>query len=892
MKHLLTALLLLSGLTGQTWAQTGHEQRSSTLKGGRIPWLITADTRPPKFSVRAGRLSFPGELFVVDGETGKEISLPTRSYAGLMVYWSTTPNDHWRYASVTVRNRLDRQMKLELGLRVRSELPMTTFFDGARVDESGSERVADRFTGRFPLTTVSDAGRCIALGYLPDQWLSYLRHTYSPWEGGFILETATRIVVDPGEQEQVDFLIGGFTTEWGHSEALHWYYESFPAFFRPNSQVDPRAGLNGGSYRVWSPRPDPELCRRLSVGWDWCYAPFRRTGDIYGRPQFWDYTPARRMSTMRSLPIDEYHAERRKRFERGRECDVAMMCYIPSQIWCEEQLARERYADALTTDTRVKTHFTTPWVTGHDDELRVFPYKTSFGDQSVVDMADLVRENNIQGFAFDTANGGGRYFGPHVDECPGRAWDDRGVYVDEGVAIAKLMDWCHANTDGAGRPLAVVSNPGGAPCYLTPFRSDAAMIEADPTSVHSGSAMVLRRFLGHKTMVFWENYDLERILDYENLTTEQMADALRGLADYTIIASLRLAALPTPRITSGMRKLARWTPLLREIALAGWQPVPAATCDVDLPVSRAGEGLRQFIMTGNENSQALMGTLEIRNRWLAGGAMLFCRENEAETENQVRDGMTRAPVAIPPRGALVLRSIADFSPSPTSLDCGVTVTEDLDGRTIRLRSDAAQAANCTLRVPRWGDFELASVLWDGQPVECESCPGGWRSREPVRLAGRQDGVISLRSKVFDITKAQLLGFPWVSDDTCGFDVVCSRRDPSLDLAVNRLVGYFPYYYAGAVTPAREVAPAAIVDAPGNARPTVVLRVDPDQGRRVSVSLQQDPQPTLTVSGRTPADAKHGVLLTLAALDTTYEYGGGIVGTAAIRATGLDGKELP
>jgi len=569
-----------------------------------------------------------------------------------------------------------------------------------------------------------------------------------------------------------------------------------------------------------------------------------------------------------------------------------MTCYIPSQIWCEEQLARQHYADALILDSRTKTYFETPWVTGPDNEMRVFPYKTSFGRQSLIDMAAMVRENNIQGFAFDVANGGAKYFGPHVNECPGRAWDDRGVYVDEGVAIAKLMDWCHAHADSSGRTLAVVSNPGDSPCYLTPFRSDSAMIEYDPLSVQRQAAPTLRNFLGHKTMVIWENYELEELLDYEHMSTEQMADAVNGLTDYTIIASLRIAAVPTPRVCRGIRKLARWLPLLTEIALAGWQPVPAATCDCGLPMSRAGFGMRQFLMTGNETPHSASGAIAAENEWFGPGALLFMPEGATSAVNEFNGNATRVPFSLPSRGALVLRSVVSLDSAPDGLKASLHRLEDVDVTQITVELQSPTAWECRLMVPDWGRMRLERVELNGKPVAVRQTEGGWASERRITMSTHSVLAISCRSRALRLSEQELHEFPWVRDGQAGFEIVVAERaEPDVRYAAERLAAYFPYYFSIATDPPLKMAPARILhDQPNPALARVVMRTMPHAASRMDVS-PGDGAGTLLITGRTPADVKAAVYELLAALDRRYACGGTLVGTPAIRATGLAGKEL-
>ncbi len=831
------------------------------------------------------------ELYVLDGDTGRELALPTAAAADLALAVNRTDNGKWAVVSVTITSRRSQQAKLELGLRLRTGAVMKTFFDGERPVEIKTEQKSDRFTGRFPLTTIADETTCLALGYAPDQWLSYLRHSCLPAARLVTLETATRIVVDPGKAEKVDFLVGAFAGGWGHLEALHWYYEAYPAFFGPRADVDGRASLNGGSYLVWTASPDAEMCRRMRVGWEWCYAPFKRTGDIFGRAELWDYKPARAHDKSRLVTLEEYHAARHNQFENGKLCDVAMMCYLPSQVWCEEQLARAKYADALTTDPGAKTYFDTPWVTGPDNELRVFPFMTSFGQQSLVDMADLVKENNIQGFAFDTANGGAKYTGPHVNECPGRAWDQRGVYVDEGVAIAKLMDWCHQAKDSSGQTLAVVSNPGAAPCYLTPLRSDSAMIEADPTAVRNGSALTLRNFLGHKTMVMWENYDLEELLSYKTMKPEQMAEALRGLADYTIIASLRVAAIPTPRVCLGNRKLVQWLPLLTEVAAAGWQPVAAATCSAGLPLTRTGSGLKQFIAGGNETDKAIDTTVVIENGWLGPGATLFMPENAELALNEVAGGLTKANMSLAARGAQVLRSVANLTPAPTALRVNLARPADLHLATLTLRLETTGEQASTLTLPDWGTLVPERITLDQADVQFQPVENGWRSTTPLRLTGKQELKVTLRSSVFKASRRQLASFPWVRGAAAGFGIqVDPNAGPELTAAARQLAQYFTYYHAHAVEPAATVAPAAVNGPGAEGLGKVIIRVVPTADRPMSVGTAGGGT-TLNVVGRTAADARQALYRLMAALDASYPYGGGLTGTEAIRTVGLAGKEI-
>jgi hypothetical protein len=395
-------------------------------------------------------------------------------------------------------------------------------------------------------------------------------------------------------------------------------------------------------------------------------------------------------------------------------------------------------------------------------------------------------------------------------------------------------------------------------------------------------------------MVFWENYELEELLDFDHMTADQMADALNGLADYTIIQSLKMAAIPTPRICLGTRKLAHWLPLLTEIARAGWQPVPAATCDQGLPLSRAGHGWRQFLMTGNETPKTVSGTIVAENAWLGGGAMLFAREGGRETPNEVAGNVTRLGFSLPSRGALVLRSALRFDPAPEGLKATISVQPGLDRSVMRVRLQSPRRGSCQLGLPDWGPVAPEKATLAGKEVRVARAPEGWRSEGPVSLAGEQELVIVLRSNTFGISEDQLFAFPWVVKDggsgkpAVGFTIeVAAEAAPEVTYAASRLAAYSPYTYAHAVEPPASLEPPK-VQAAGATGPAVVLRVDPSLPTSCRIALSG---PRLTVTGRTPQAVKDGVFELLAALDRKHEYGGGLVGTEAIRKTGLAGKEV-
>ncbi|MHB8996158.1 MAG: hypothetical protein ACYC63_13005 [Armatimonadota bacterium] len=894
---LLLSLIILSA--SSLLAQCRLDNKQLLVKTTR--GALTFSTTAPSFTATV--LPLKGEFVLRDGRPAGPLPLPalenlklqgpqavaTSKLPGLDLSFTTAANGPWVDVTVAIHNTGAQQRWLEPGWRMTSATRDVTMFEGSGRPFPGTRDIInERLPGQFPVAALYNKQACFAVGISPDQTFSYFRRSMKGEGDSLVWENVNRIVVDPGETVRLRYLLAPLSTTWGFREMLQEYYRRYPQSFVATPGVDPRANLNGASYLAWTTNPDAELCRRLRAGWEWCYAPFRRTGDIVGRPELWDYEPVRPMSTDRLVPREQYLETRRQKFAAGQNmADVGMMFYIPSQIWCEERLAKELYPDSLITDKGVKLYFDTPWVTGHDNELRVFPMNTSFGKRSREDMAQVSRDLELAGFAFDTANGGAKYYGPAVNSCPGRSWDTNGVYVDEAVAIADLMHYVHTLPGKYGYKQAVVANPG-APTYLTAFACDSSMIEADPTSVVDGQSPSQRYALGHKTMVFWENYELEDLLD-SGLTPEQMRAAMDGLADYTILSSLRLSALPTPRIAIGNRKLGQWLPLLTDIAQAGWQPVPAATTDDRLFVTRSGEGLDTYLASGNETADTITSALDVHNNFLGEGAFLFAAQNGAATETQVKQGRSAVAISLKSREPGVWRAGAQLIPAAAAA-ATTSVERHADRTVIKLDLRPTATLKSRLRFALPPDHKLVSVTLNGKPLSMTTHPDYVEAPLYVPAGATARLEARFTSTTFGTPEETILALPWLRDKQVAFAIVANGKTPEEQYAVQRLAGYFPYYLKAAQqVPSPTDTPIVVEGQPLPQSLVVRVQVDPNQPTPQRIALQT-PQ-RLVVSGKTPADVKAAMYKLLSLLDKQYPYAGRLPATPLFKSTGVAGHEM-
>lgn len=813
-----------------------------------------------------------------------------------------------RHVSFAVKftNNTQKEQWIEARLRFLLRLPRPCgFWDGVELSENPAEsKVHNTLRGKFPLCCAYSGQTTIAIGIEPLQYFSYLETTFTPSDAKSEVRSAVRIVVDPGKAETVAFAAYAFDGDQGYASALGKYYDLFPDAFRASPAVDPRVSDNGATYTAWTGRPQPEICRRFHAGWEWCYAPFRRTGDWLGKKEYWDYQPARDFGEARKLSLEKFQEWRRDQMLNGRLCNVAMMFYVPSCVWCEERLAKEVYADSLTTDPKVKTYFDTPWVTGHDNELRMYPWGNKFGEACMADMKQIADSLDIAGFAFDTAEGGAKYRGPGVKNSPGRAWDEEGVYCDEGMAIGKMMDYVHSLKKG-DRPLAVVSNPTAAPVYICAFKSDAAMFEGTPWGRHGGVApLSLRRFLGRKTMVWWEDFLLEKVTKWESMTPEQIRDAYQGLADFVVMKSAQIGSLPTPRISLGVPRIVDQIPALVDLVHAGWEPVSAVVPDERLWIGRFGRGVDTMVSASNATPNAEEFPIVIENSCLGKCAYVFTAYDGGELRCLVEEGRTKVSLPLKSRQTAILRAQMGIYPVvPVVCKISEAVAAESVKLSAELESHRTEKVRIICRIP--DGYQPDSVVVNGQKVEHIILKG--KLNFDIPISGQNVLAVEFKSDTFDSPETALWGYPFVEGAKASCQIVLGDNAGDEEkYAAQRLQLYFKVYcgQAGETKADVEIPIRKASELKGDEKNLVVVDATPGEdvvkkvagaavrpeGRERSVKVVKDGA-VLCISASTPAGVREATFRLLRVLDTKYVYYGGFPKSDAAAKAGLVGKLL-
>ncbi len=800
---------------------------------------------------------------------------------GLTVAIEQTPFEEGRVElRVSLRNTGDERRRLEFATLVAPELDDATarYWDGgfadARPIAGPQETDEPRERGAWPLSAVGDASGATFMGVTPDTLISFGEPTfvYAP-DGESRYRFAVRSVVDPGQEERFGLIVGTTTNvRWGFLNAV-WqaYHDAFPQHAAPAEGAPDAIWGTSAQYHAWWQGIDREELRRLGCTWDWCYAPFKRSGDFWGRDEEWTYEPLGKPFSERlrgildgSYNMGEISAEQ---FRNEREAffdeygyDTGSLFYTPSGIWIEKQLAQEKFADALAVNDNMKTELSL-WVTGYDDELLVQPTGTSYGERLNDDYRLIAQTLDVAGFAFDVCTAGQRNYSEAVQgPLPGRSWDERGVFFDLGISMAEQMQYIRG-LDWGDAPFERGLIVGGGASF-TSWHVDGALLELTLTGPqrHKWSSMCMS--LGGKPRVIWKGYELRDVLqDTDGMPRADFLNVWAKLADYVNLKSFQWGMFPGYNYLPGMGKLQADLPLLRECVRAGWQPVCPVEHAGDGPlwIGRYGTGAQTLIAVGNPAEEAVAADLTLHNEPLGEVDCVFV-DAKAPAEplaQAVSGGETRLTLDCPRRRESVLRSVLGVR-CDEALECAASAEEGLDRIVARVTLTAANAAQARFTIPQRRGFEIASVTLNGA-----ACRAKGRLR-----AGENALEVTYASQHFGFDRAALDAFEFLTaEGEMAFTLVAPDPEERAGKRVaGRLDRYFRYYAQHALGVEEPATLTVATERPATGA-AIVLRIG-DGAAGNGWSLQDG---ALVLNAPDEQEAIRRTDELLAALDRRYEY---------------------
>lgn len=781
---------------------------------------------------------------------------------------------------VMVANEGDQRRLLEFSTLTTPDLDPESarYWDGGfsavRPIEGSQETDEPRPRGAWPLSAVGDETAATFMGITPDTLISFAEPTfdYAP-DGQSEFRFHVRTVVDAGREEQFGLIVGRTEdVRWGFPRAV-WqaYHDAFPEYATVDEAAPDAIWGTSAQYHAWWQGIDREELRRLGCTWEWCYAPFKRSGDFWCREDEWDYEPLAKPFSERirgmldgSYDMGEISAEQ---FREEREAffaeygyDTGSLFYTPAGIWVEEQLAEEEFADSLVVNDNMKTELSA-WVTGYDDELLVQPTGTSYGDRLNEDYRLTAENLDIIGFAFDVCIAGQRNYSDAVQQpLAGRSWDEDGVFFDLGISMVQQMEHIRG-LDWSDAPLARGLIVGG-PSSFTSWHVDGALMELTLTGPQRHKWEMMCMALGGKPGVIWKGYELRDVLqDTDGMPRADFLDVWAKMADYVTLKSFEWGMFPGYNYIPGMDKLQRAFPLLREAMRAGWQPVcPVEHAgDETLWMGRYGAGAGTHIAIGNPAEEPVAGELTVHNEPLGDVDCVFVSaKHPGESLAQSLEGRTtRLSLDLPLRRVTMLRSVLGIS-ADEPVECEASMEEDLDRIVTRVNVTAAEATEVRLAVPERRGFEVQSVTLNGA-----LCDGA------TTLRGGENVIeVTYVSQHFDFDRAALDAFDFLTDDgEMAFAIVAPHPD---ERAERRIIGHFDRYfryYAEHEVSNEETAPVTVTQQHPVDGPAIVLRIgDASEGNEWSLA-----NGTLVLDAPNEQEAMSRTDELLAALDERFEH---------------------
>lgn len=639
----------------------------------------------------------------------------------------------------------------------------------------------------FPLAAVAGERHSVYLGHIVYDPVSYNCASFDPQKK--LLSFAQRFVADPGQKIDFTFTAGAAQSKYGIPEGvIQQYYDSFPECWEVNGgQDNPYVWGNQAHYLLWWTEPDFELARRLYVTMEWAYCPYKRSGDIYCRPEFWDYRPLIGFRKNRSpsmggikfsfdnMSREDFIKLRKERFLKYGRRAGWMFYNTGGGGFAEYDLLKKHYPDAVNNyDPKAGTIiWNGRWSTHHDKEHRAFAYHTSFADALHEDMAKLTDELKLPGFALDCGSGGFFYRGPVIKkQIPGRAWDEKGIFIDQSIAINSVVDKIHQ-----------IKSDIPITCWVNgTLKGDYLLMERSYVDRSELAKMlpIYRWWIGprpgsvHKHGYLYPNL----VPAWRQQTKAQMMDTLGKLGDYVLLNQFKYGLNNTRTVMYGVPKIVYAQPEAHELVRAGWQieiPLKLSEKLYSPYLACYGRDESSFLFFGNSSEESSSGSVTVDSRSLAGNrkhVQLMVRKmrSSGKTHNNVKDGSMSFDITLPARTPVLFETACSLLSAPADFQADVASAKALDKQEFTVRLDAAEAFRSVIAVRNIYDFVLKEISVDGKPVAF--APAG-RSNRTAEVKLEKNSVIKTVyvSRYFKLTDAQFDSFNFTGKDKkCVFKV--------------------------------------------------------------------------------------------------------------------------
>lgn len=711
------------------------------------------------------------------------------------------------YGKAVFTNNSKEEKWIEPGLKAKADFSKTPeiFWDGfgktRKIGKTPLERksikgVTLEHIGSkelpFPAAGAFGKKSGIHLGHVIFDPVSYSAAFYDP--GTSELRFTQRYAVHPGETLNFTWVAGNVSSLYENAGAVvQQHYDAFPEKWAVD-QENPFIWTNHAHYSNWKMRPDPELTRRLKMGCDWAYTPYKRAGDILCREELWDYKMRNppvikkwlRFSGQRvpmyEISRDDFLEMRRKEYRKYAQRYGLMFYANCAGTWCELDLAKKYYPDAISDQDPIANHLLKKWSTWHDWEIRVFSLGTSFGETFKSDMKTLTEELDLPGFAFDCANGGVSYYGPAVKKkLPGRAWDEKGVFIDQSIAVNDLVDFIHT------------IRPGMVAFCNGQIKGDLLMFERDFVRVDELAKMMplYKWYIGGRpSVVHGGGYCFQELIaNWRNLSQDEFKEVMTKLSVYEIFNQFKYGMALTFPIHFGVPDTVYIFPELFELRRAGWRANMPVKLEKSLyaPYKAAyGRNENIFLFFGNSGTEKSTGQVSVDNDQFtsySGDRLVFVKKMRRGNTlaNRIRGKFTNFRAILPSRVPVLYETACTINNAPEKMDLLARSSKDIDREiyTVEIKKSPEFTGSLKIRAIRGFD---AVLKLNGKEIR----PGSAQ-----KLKAGDIITAEYKSRLFALKQKDITNFPFVDGKK---NVSCKVWFDPMDKAAAKVAERFNEYF--------------------------------------------------------------------------------------------------
>lgn len=521
--------------------------------------------------------------------------------------------------------------KENLWLEALLALPVTDvkdFFDMSWIqNQLDYPRRRDEYVHSLPMIATSNLQQGLGLGLNPRQGYSALMGEWLPLENSkrAIIRQGTRVVLTPGETQQLSFIIFNFSGEFGIKDALDTYYDLFPDLYKQDTLASKYSYM--GTSQHFKHVHVPDLARQYYVGNQWGHMPYHTVGDFLGTERYWGREDLRNdmgyQHALRNQKVYKSIANMRNEFIKRSKYSFDNY-YTPIRPHDEPNSTATFIVDDLMPGTDFPDDPLTAGQYYWPHKLLVNEYNTPLGKKFKEDQREMIQltGNYTPGLINDLSQlSGFRFTDTESRRSTGRAFSaDRGEYLVAAfghIDRYKMIQKIFTN----GNRHSMWSDYGGTSYMLSAY-SDANAIESGEWFYSLGGLKtgleVGRNLLGEKPMALLTSYGLDEIgrrFKPSDFTPARLRDYYRFGFRRIMLEALQAGFYADPTILHGKQWNSEVNPILTESLVNGRKAVSGAKTNNDLWVIRGGENHKSILITGNSSATPQSSSLKIFHQY-------------------------------------------------------------------------------------------------------------------------------------------------------------------------------------------------------------------------------------------------------------------------------------